>query len=135
MIAYLDTSAAGKLLADEPETRALRAHLDSLMEGADTEIVAALLMETELRRMATRVGIPQTAVSDLLARLAMIEMNRNLFREAGMLPGNNLRSLDALHIAAALQSGADEFISYDSRQLGVAEAVGLRVRTPGQIRL
>ncbi|TFD75045.1 type II toxin-antitoxin system VapC family toxin [Cryobacterium fucosi] len=134
MIAYLDTSAAGKLLADEPESGALRAHLDDLIGRMDTEIVSALLVETELRRMATRVGIPQAAASDVLIRLAMIEMDRNLFREAGTLPGSTLRSLDALHIAAALQAGADEYISYDPRQLQGAEAVGLRVRSPGRSR-
>jgi uncharacterized protein len=132
LIAYLDTSAAGKLLADEAESVALQAHLDDLIGRSGADIVSAVLLETELRRMATRVRIPQTAVTNVLSRLAVIEMDRSLFREAGMLPGSTLGSLDALHIAAALRAGADEFLSYDPRQLDGAEAVGLRVASPGR---
>lgn len=133
MIVYLDTSAIGKLIADEPETSPLRAHLDGVVAQGRAELVSAYLAETELRRMATRTGIPQTAVTEVLSRLALMEMDRNLFRDAGLLAGTSLRSLDALHIAAALQTAADEFITYDLRQQQAAEAVGLPVRAPGRI--
>ena len=132
MITYLDTSAVAKLLADEAETSALRAHLDDRVAGGDADLVSAFLLETELRRMATRTGIPQTAVTDVLSRLALMDMDRSVFREAGLLSGASLRSLDAIHIAAALQAGANEFITYDARQQTAAEAVGLLVRTPGR---
>lgn len=132
MITYLDTSAVAKLLADETETSALRAHLDDRVVG-NADLVSALILETELRRMATRTGIPQTAVTDVLSRLAMLDMDRSVFRDAGLLTGASLRSLDALHIAAALQASANEFITYDARQQAAAESVGLRVRTPGRI--
>ncbi len=32
---------------------------------------------------------------------------------AGLLPGASLRSLDALHVAAALRWGADAVVTYD----------------------
>ncbi|WP_142060425.1 PIN domain-containing protein [Pseudonocardia kunmingensis] len=48
------------------------------------------------------------------------------YREAGLLPGRHLRSLDALHVAAALRRDADVMLSYDHRQLAAADAVGLR---------
>ncbi|TFD50260.1 PIN domain-containing protein [Cryobacterium frigoriphilum] len=133
MISYLDTSAVAKLLADEPETSPLREYLDEMLARGDAEIVSAYLAETELRRMATRTGIPQTAVTEVLSRLALMEMDRNLFRDAGLLPGTDLRSLDALHIAAALHVGAGEFVTYDRHQQQAAEAVGLPVRVPGRI--
>ncbi|MDJ0337567.1 type II toxin-antitoxin system VapC family toxin [Cryobacterium sp. PH31-O1] len=130
MITYLDTSAVAKLLADEPESQALRAHLDDRVAAGHADLVSACLLETELRRLATRTGIPQTAVTDVLSRLALMDMDRSVFREAGLLTGTSLRSLDALHIAAALQASANEFITYDARQQAAAEAVGLRVYTP-----
>jgi predicted nucleic acid-binding protein len=37
------------------------------------------------------------------------------------------RSLDLLHVAAALEHGCRRFVSADRRQLSVARAVGLRV--------
>ncbi|MDJ0377175.1 type II toxin-antitoxin system VapC family toxin [Cryobacterium sp. PH31-L1] len=132
MITYLDTSAVAKLLADEPESQALRAHLDNRVAAGDADLVSACLLETELRRMATRIGISQTAVTDVLSRLSLLDMDRSVFREAGLITGASLRSLDALHIAAALQASANDFITYDARQQVAAEAVGLRVRTPGR---
>ncbi|TFC27292.1 PIN domain-containing protein [Cryobacterium sp. TMT1-3] len=62
----------------------------------------------------------------------MLHMDRSVFREAGLLTGASLRSLDALHIAAALQAEANEFITYDARQQAAAKAVGLRLRAPGR---
>ncbi|WP_104088482.1 PIN domain-containing protein [Cryobacterium sp. N19] len=132
MITYLDTSAVAKLIADEAETGALRAHLDDRVASGNADLVSAFLLETELRRMATRTGIPQTAVTDVLSRLGLLDMDRSVFRDAGLLIGTNLRSLDALHIAAALHAGANEFITYDARQQAAAEAVGLLVSTPGR---
>jgi predicted nucleic acid-binding protein len=36
------------------------------------------------------------------------------------------RTLDTLHVASALELGADEFWSFDSRQLKLARAAGLK---------
>ena len=43
-------------------------------------------------------------------------------------PSVATRSLDLLHVAAALLLNADEFLSFDDRQRRVAEAEGLKVR-------
>lgn len=123
MITYLDTSALAKLLADEAETSTLRAHFDNRVAGGDADLVSAFLLETELRCIATRTGIPQTAVTDMLSRLAMMDMHLSVFCEAGLLTGTSLRSLDALHIAAAVQAGANEFIYVRCSPAGAAEAV------------
>ena len=47
-----------------------------------------------------------------------------------MLPGANLRSLDAIHVAAARFGGVDAMVTYDRRQADAARAVGLAVVAP-----
>lgn len=129
MILYIETSAAAKLLVDEPASGQLAARLDEAVD-ADDGVLSSTLLETELRRLAVRVDLAQTAVTHLLDRFDLVEIDRSLYREAGLLPGRHLRSLDALHLAAALRAGADVMVTYDHRQADAAVAVGLPVLTP-----
>jgi predicted nucleic acid-binding protein len=55
----------------------------------------------------------------------------SLFREAGLLPGVGLRSLDALHLAAALRLDVDAVLTYDTRMVDSAAELGLRAFGPG----
>jgi predicted nucleic acid-binding protein len=127
--AYIDSSAAGKLLADEPESSSLAGHLLAL-HADDVDLVSSLLLETELRRIAVRDGIEQSAVSDVLALVSLVVPTRSLFFQAGVLQGQHLRSLDALHVATAILLRVESFISYDGRQCEAARAVGLTVGGP-----
>ena len=43
-------------------------------------------------------------------------------------PRLGVRSLDIIHVAAALELGADSFETFDKRQKQLAEPIGLRVR-------
>lgn len=129
MILYIETSAAAKLLVDEPASGRLAARLDEAVD-ADDAVLSSTLLETELRRLAVRVDLAQTAVTHLLDRIDLVEIDRSLYREAGLLPGRHLRSFDALHLAAALRAGADVMVTYDHRQADAAVAVGLPVLTP-----
>ena len=129
MIAYIEASAAAKLLVSEPASAALAARLDQLVSGQQI-VISCVLLETELRRLAMREELPQTAVTALLDRLDIVELDTDVYREAGLLPGQNLRSLDALHVAAALRVGADFMITYDVRQALAAQASGLPVEAP-----
>ena len=128
MTRYLDASAAAKLLVDEVESEALAAHLDEV--GAEQGLVSSALLETELRRLAVRLGLDQSAVTDLLARLDLVDPPRSLFHEAGLLPGTQLRSLDALHLATALRVDADTLVAYDARLLDAARSLGLGAHSP-----
>jgi len=125
---YLDTSAAAKLLVDEAESGALAAYIDEI--GAEQDLVSSALLEIELRRLAVRLGLDQSAVTDLLARLDLVDPPRSLFHEAGLLPGTQLRSLDALHLATALRVDADTLVAYDARLLDAARSLGLGVHSP-----
>lgn len=129
MILYIETSAAAKLLVDESESSRLAAWLDSAVDSDDV-LLSSMLLETELRRLAVRVDLGQAAVTHLLDRFDLIEADRSLYREAGLLPGRHLRSLDALHLAVALRVTADVMVTYDHRQADAAEVVGLPVLAP-----
>lgn len=124
---YVDTSAALKLLLEEVESPALAAALDVESIG----LVSCLLLETELRRVVAREpGLTQAVVSDLLEGVDLHELPSVLFVEAGLLPGSNLRSLDALHLAAAIRLEVDGVLTYDHRMAAAAESLGMRVIAP-----
>lgn len=42
---------------------------------------------------------------------------------------NGARAFDILHVATALELGAPEFLTFDTRQRALAKAVGLKVRS------
>ena len=124
---YLDTSAAAKLLVQAAESEALVAGL----RRRKPDLVACLLLETELRRLVAREpALSQKAVSDLLRGVDLHELPPPLFAEAGLLPGAGLRSLDALHLAAAVRLGVDAVITYDSRMADAATSLGIEVLAP-----
>lgn len=129
MIYYVDASAAAKLLVEEPETPALKLFLTEL--GEDVTLVSSLLLETELRRMANRASVSQSEVTSLLDGIDLLVPDRALYRDAGLLAGRQLRSLDALHVAAALELNADFVLTYDENQANAAMSAGLRVLSVG----
>jgi predicted nucleic acid-binding protein len=125
---YVDSSAWAKLLVDEPESSALVRWVDERL-GAQDQFVSSHLIVTELHRLAGRVGAAATDVSAALSVVNLALPDPTTFRTAGLLPGS-LRSLDALHVASALELGTESFVSYDERQLAAAESVGIRTESP-----
>jgi predicted nucleic acid-binding protein len=124
---YLDTSAALKLVVEESESDALT---DELRRRTPT-LVACLLLETELRRVVAREpALTQRVVSELLRGVDLHELPPPLFVEAGLLPGANLRSLDALHLAAAIRLEVEAVITYDVRMAEAATSLGMDVLAP-----
>ncbi len=124
---YLGTSAALKLLVEEDESDALATAIDD----TSPDLVACWLLETELRRAAQReTALSQQSVSELLEGIDLYEVPSSLFLEAGLFPGGRPRSLDALHLAAAVRIGVDQVVSYDTRMSDAARALGLGVTAP-----
>lgn len=124
---YLDTSAALKLVVDEPESDALARIVDT----EQPDLVACWLLDTEMRRAAQREeSLTHRVVSEFLDGVDLYEVPPSLFREAGLLPGPDLRSLDALHLAAAIRLGVDHVVTYDARMGEGARMLGLSVLSP-----
>lgn len=131
MIAYLETSAFLKLVVTEAESDALRARFSALRAGGD-QVVSCQLLVTEAHRAAERIAaLDHASVAKALGQVALVDLEAERFTEAGILGGENLRSLDALHIASALDLGCDLVIAYDQRVLEAAATTGLAVECPG----
>jgi uncharacterized protein len=129
MAYYLDTSAAVKLVVAERETAALTAWLTS----RDGEVVSSDLLRTELLR-ATRRGAPHAMprARAVLDSFALLTVPTSTFERAADLDPDLLRSLDALHLAAALELGddLDGLVSYDERMARAASLHGVEVIAP-----
>lgn len=126
-LVYADTSALGALLIPQAETQAL---LDWLDHGP-ARLVSSDLLETELRRMAVREGRDQAKVSAILDGVSLAALDRATYRSAGFLPMPYLRTLDALHLEAAIRLDVDAVLTYDRRLGESAKDAGLDVIAPG----
>lgn len=119
---YVDTSAAMRLLSSGPE----RLTLQKEIRSADARLVSSWLLETELRRAAQQPPqADQAEITDYLETIDLAELTGDIYRKAGLLPGPTLRSLDAIHLAAAIELRADRLVTYDRQQRRAARAVGL----------
>ncbi len=129
MAYYVDTSALVKLVVAEDETSALRAWFGV----ADRAPVASDLVRTELQR-AVRRGAPKQMIAAraVLEAVTLTDVTTEIFEAAGRLDPIGLRSLDALHIAAALDLGDDleGLVTYDERLAEAAAANGIVTISP-----
>lgn len=131
---YADSSALVKLVRREPETDALRA----VLKGAD--LASSELVLAEVPRALQRIAAADPRFSlrpalhragELIEALALYPVDRPLLLGAGALAEPSLRTLDAIHVASAVELGpVDAFVTYDERQAAAARLAGLRTVSP-----
>ena len=131
---YADTSALVKLVLDEPESAGLRSFLD------DADLISCELVLSEMprairRATATDPALPSerllTRAAELLDAVGLLALDRPLLIAAGALREPGLRTLDTVHIAAAISAAPfDAFVTYDERQGAAARLAGLRTIAP-----
>jgi uncharacterized protein len=129
---YLDSSALIKLVQREAESDALRRFLRR--HRADGRVTSALA-RVEVVRAVFAGGPPALdQARRQLSRLDQILLSTDLLdRAATLAPSVQLRSLDAIHLAAAQIIG-DELsavVTYDRRMADAAGGLGMAVETPG----
>lgn len=126
-IAYLDTSAAMKLVIEEAESEALAMELDTV---GDRRLISSWLLHTEMHCAAGRhpEDLGLDVVNAVLDTVDLIDLTRGDMLAAGTHPP--LRSNDAIHLAVALRVGADEIFTYDAELADTASAAGLSVVAP-----
>jgi len=138
--AYFDTSALIKRYVNEPGRpevlRLLRKHQCVVSAVLPVEVRSAL------RRRVAEKTLDAKQVPGILRRLAadraywtVVEVSREVLAMAESLSGAHpLRALDAIHVASAklfVDRSASQtftFVSADSRQTDVAEALGIQTR-------
>ena len=127
-VTYLDSSAIVKLAVREPESALLRTYLRRRRPW-----VSSALARTEVIRALLPLG--PAAVErghDVLGRLQFVRINDQVLRSAGELEPPHLRSLDAIHLASALEFESDlrHVVTYDDRMIESAHQLGLKTATP-----
>jgi uncharacterized protein len=141
---YLDTSVLIALLLPEPDSLVVRSWLAKNQGGelgtSDWAIVEfASAMGIKVRHKALKLREAESArrmLDTLLAESLRVEVpSRAAFTRAGDLVAQfrqGLRGGDALHLAIALEAGADRFITLDRKLISAARRlkVPLRVLSP-----
>jgi uncharacterized protein len=87
----------------------------------------------EVVRAVRRVAPELAANADaVVAQVSVIEAGEPIRRRAALLEPATVRSLDALHLATAIEVGdaLDAVITYDARMAEAARSLGLVVRAP-----
>jgi predicted nucleic acid-binding protein len=127
---YLDTSALVKLVRVEQETAAFE---QWLQERPAVPWVASALVEIELPR-AIRVADPAALihVPGVLATIDLLKIDSTVRINAAEIDPPAVRSLDAIHLATALELAADleALVTYDKRLGEAAQSAGLTWAAP-----
>ncbi|MGH2383106.1 MAG: type II toxin-antitoxin system VapC family toxin [Candidatus Limnocylindria bacterium] len=132
IVAYVDSSAIVKLVADEDESEALRGWVEADVTCL-TSRVTTVEVPRALRRKG-RVGLERAArpLDEALRSIALLELDGLTAEQAATTGSPALRSLDAIHLASALTiaSELDAFVTYDLRLADAAREAGLAVVAP-----
>lgn len=140
---YLDSCALVKLIREEDESQALREWLD---ERAEEVTITSELARAEVLRVTRRNNHTErgevidahqlTADLDeaaaVLDAVAQVVVDRKILDRAGALEAPMVRTLDAIHLATALdlQASTIEFVTYDRRLATVVREAGLVAVSP-----
>lgn len=125
---YVDTSALGRVLLGEPDAQVIR---DTL--AAYESWRSSALLVVELRRLARREALEDPA-KRLLGRIGLVDVDRAVLERASRLDPLEVRSLDAIHLDAAVVLAARgeiaAVLTYDRQlQAGCAHH-GLAIEAP-----
>jgi uncharacterized protein len=125
---YLDSSAIVRLAVREAESVALRRYL-----RRRRPLVSSSLARTEVLRALLLAGDDAVAAGlKVLTRLDFVRISNRVLDEAAALRPVQIRSLDAIHLATAVQLGQDlgALVTYDDRMAEAAKKIGHRVVAP-----
>jgi len=125
---YLDSSALVKLVVREVDSAALRRYL-----RRQTRRVSCALARVEVVRAVQPHGPEAVArARAVLERIDLLQLDDSLLDAAAALDAVMLRSLDAIHLAAArvLRGELSAIVTYDARMAKAAAALGLHVAAP-----
>ncbi len=129
-LVYLDSSALVKLVVREPESLAL---MEFLRERPDRVSSTLALAEVPRALRRARFGpAERRRAREILARVALVDIDRRALAAAAAMEPPALRTLDAIHLATALALREDltALVTYDRRLALGAERAHLEVLAP-----
>lgn len=140
---YFDTNALLKLIREDGQSWALGAFIDT---RPGTRWFSSEIVRTELARTVRRVNHDDRGrlvdeqrlraeldyAERVWERLDLIAVNTRILTEAAAIEQPFLRTLDAIHLAAAvsLRASLAAFVTYDKRLAAAAQEIGLPVLSP-----
>lgn len=96
-------------------------------------MVSSALTRTEVLRALLHEGDRGAARAHaVLTRIDLVRLNDRVLTAAGALLPADLRSLDAIHLATAMQLGSDlgHIVTYDDRMMAAARMLDLPTSNP-----
>jgi uncharacterized protein len=141
---YFDTNALLKLIREDGQSWALGAFIDA---QPGTRWFSSEIARTELARTVRRVNHDDRGrlvdeqrlraeldyAERVSERLDLVAVSTRILTEAAAIEQPFLRTLDAIHLAAAmtLRGSLSAFVTYDKRLAAAAQEAGLPVMSPG----
>ena len=130
MTLYVDSSALLKRYVDEHDSG-----VAAELMATDAVLVTSRLAEVEVRRNLARLldasaaPLAKRAFLNDLDAFAIVALDATTCNQAARIAEQTLcRSLDALHLAAAMRTGASTtLLTFDLREAQAARSIGLAV--------
>lgn len=131
-IVYFDTSALIKLVLVESESTAMIRYARSVAASNDV-LLTSEIGRTEFSRVLKRVQRARYSGDEANEVFRVVQLlkfsEQDLIAAAGF-PDFELRTLDAIHLAAALRARCDTMVTYDKRLFDIAPRYGVHTVRP-----
>ena len=125
---YVDTSALGRVLLAEPDAAAIRATLANYEQQWSSELVIV-----ELGRLGKLHGL-QADAQQLLSNLTLVRLTSPRLRSAAAIDPAEVRTLDAIHLGAAVALHAAgtvaAVLTYDGQLQAGCQHHGIAIEAP-----
>lgn len=128
---YVETSALLKRYVQEPESDDCQMILDAHSHRVTSRItITETLINLRKRLSTTEFAIAAKLFQTDINAFDVVEFDSELsLRASDVAAGNNLATLDSIHLASALRVKGQQiaFLTYDKRLANCAKKNGLRV--------
>jgi uncharacterized protein len=127
-LVYVDTSALGRSLLEEPDRPAIERELETF-----TSRTSSSLLRVEMRRLGLRQDMLDR-VDTLLAGISLIPLDERILAAAETLTPSTVATLDAIHLATAVRLAEagelNALMTYDKQLAAGAQEHGITVLSP-----
>ena len=127
MLTYLDSSLALRSILDVPERDRV---IDWIDRAQSDGLISSQLLRIEVVRVLRRDGRPLSDAAALFGKVRLVRLTQQVIVSAEAIE-SHIRTLDALHLATALEIGEPVLIaSHDNNMLSVARKLGFETVDP-----